>query len=260
MAGKFKHGAPDENFIHDEETLRFLNLGFDLSYVALFKSLGKRLGKVRQSLAPSRGRLNERWVENALVLRALPPPPARVLDMGGATSAIPLTLAMLGYDTTVVDLRPCTFRHPKLTTVVGDVRTAPGLQPPYDAVYSISVIEHAGLAQYGEKEKASESGELVRRMVELAAPGAPLLITVPFGRAHVPAIGDESVETGKPTGFKVFDRPMLQTITAGLPIEELQTFGLQDGLWQKMAPEEVERIPLRHYATGVAFLRLRKPR
>jgi hypothetical protein len=259
MPKKFKHGAPDENFVHDEETLRFLNLGFDLSYVSIFKSLGKRAGKLRRSLAPSKGRLNERWIENALVLRALPPPPARVLDMGGATSSIPLTLAMLGYETTVVDLRPCTFSHPRLTTIVGDVRTARGLKPPYDAVYSISVIEHAGLAQYGEKEKASESGELVRRMVELAAPGAPLLITVPFGTAHVPKIGDESDETGKPTGFKVFDRTMLDTITAGLPIEELQTFGLKDGLWLKMGPEEVEKIPLRHYATGVAFLRLRKP-
>lgn len=259
MAKKFRHGEPDDNYIHDEESLRFLNLGFDLSYVSLFKSLGKRAGKIRKSLAPSKGRLNERWIENALVLRSLPPPPARVLDLGGATSPIPLTLSMLGYETTVVDLRPCTFRHPRLTTIVGDVRTAPGLRPPYDAVYSISVIEHAGLAQYGEKEKASESGELVRRMVELAAPGAVLLITVPFGEAHVPRIGDESNETGKPTGFKVFDRAMIETITAGLPIEELSTFGLKDGLWTRMAPQEVEKIPLRHYATGVAFLRLRKP-
>lgn len=259
MARKFRHGEPDENYVHDEKSVDFLNLGMDTSYVPFFKSLRKRLESMRRALAPSRGRLNERWIENALVLRALPPPPARVLDLGGATSPMPLTLAMLGYDTTIVDLRPSTFKHPNLSTIVGDVRTASGLKPPYDVVYSISVIEHAGLAQYGEPEKASESGELVRRMAELAAPGATLLVTVPFGEAHVPKIGDESVETGKPTGFKVFDRAMLDGITAGLKVEEMQTFGLKDGLWLRMKPEEVEKIPLRHYATGVVFLRLSKP-
>ena len=259
MARKFSHGAPDDNYIHDENSVGFLNIGIDLTYVPFFKSLGKRFRNLRRMLAPSRGRLNERWIENALVLRALPPPPARILDMGGATSPVPLTLAMLGYDTTIVDLRPSSFKHPNLTTLVGDVRTVAGLKPPYDVVYSISVIEHAGLAQYGEPEKASESGELVRRMAELAAPGATLLVTVPFGEAHVPRIGDESVQTGKPTGFKVFDRPMLDTITAGLKVEEVQTFGLKEGLWVRMPPEQVEKIALRHYATGVAYLRLRKP-
>jgi len=259
MAPKFRNGEPDENYIHDERSVDFLNLGIDLSYVSLFKSLGKRFGRLRRFLAPSRGRLNERWVENALVLRALPPVPARVLDLGGDTSTMPLTLAMLGYDTTVVDLRSSSLLHPNLTTLVGDVRTVPGLKPPYDVVYSISVLEHAGLAQYGEPENASESGELVRRMAELAAPGALLLITVPFGAAHVPKLGDQSVETGKPTGFKVFDRPMLDTLTRGLTLEGLQTFGLKEGRWLSMTPEDVEKIPLRHYATGVAFLRLRKP-
>ena len=259
MTPKFRHGRADENFIHDEESVDFLNLGVELSYVRFFKSLGKRFGRLRRMLAPSRARLNERWVENALLLRSLPPPPARVLDMGGATSPLPLTLAMLGYETTVVDLRPSTLRHPNLTTVVGDVRTVAGLKPPYDAVYSISVIEHAGLARYGEPENASESGELVRRMAELASPGAPILISVPFGAAHVPRIGDRSTETGKPTGFKVFDRAMLEALAGGLPIEERWTFGLTQGAWLRMNPEDAEKIPLRNYATGVAFLRLRKP-
>jgi len=259
MPRKFKHGQADENFIHDEATVDFLNLGVHLSYVSLYKSLGSRFKKLRQLLAPSKGRLNERWIENACVLRALPKPPARVLDLGGATSPLPLTLAMLGYDTTVVDLRPGTFKHPNLTPFVGDVRKVAGLKPPYDAVYSISVIEHAGLARYGEPENASESGELVRRMAELAAPGAPILVTVPFGEGHVPKIGDKSVETGKPTGFKVFDRKMLDSITVGLPVEEQQTFGLKDGVWLRMEPADVEKIALKNYATGVVFLRLRKP-
>lgn len=258
MAGK-PHGQPDENFIHDEKSVEFLNLGVDLSYVPLFKSLNKRFKSLRRFLAPSQGRLNERWVENALVLRSLPPPPARILDLGGATSPVPLTLAMLGYDVTVVDLRPCFFGHPGLTTIVGDIRTVGGLKPPYDVVYAISVVEHAGLARYGEAEKASESGELVRRMSELAAPGARVIITVPFGEAHVPRMGDTSILTGKPTGFKVFDRGMLDSITSGLQVEERATFGLKKGVWLRMNPEDVEKIPLRNYATGVAFLRLRKP-
>jgi hypothetical protein len=258
MTDKFRHGDPDDNFIHDEEGVAFLNSGIEMSYVRFYKSLGKRLTRLRRLLAPSRARLNERWVENALVTRALPPAPARILDVGGATSPLPLTFAMLGYDMTVVDLRSCSLRHPNLTTIMGDVRTAE-MTPPYDAVYSISVIEHAGLARYGEPEKASEPSELVRRMAALAGPAAPLLITVPFGAPHVPRIGDESTETGKPTGFRVFDRELLKSLTDGLRVEEQVTFGLREGSWLRMEPAAVEKIPLRHYATGVVFLRLRKP-
>jgi hypothetical protein len=82
------------------------------------------------------------------------------------------------------------------STIVGDIRTVSGLRPPYDVVSSISVVEHAGPAKYGETGKASGSRE---------------------------------------------------------------TFGLKDGAWIRMKPEQVEKIPLRNYATGMAFLRLRKP-
>jgi hypothetical protein len=259
MAKKIRPEAPDDNYIYDEKSLDLLNPGYELSYVKLFKSLSRRSRSVRRLLAPSQARLNERWVENALVLRSLPPPPARVLDLGGGTSLLPLTLAMLGYDTTLVDLRPCSLRHPGLTSIVGDIRSVAGLKPPYDAIYSISVIEHAGLGQYGESAKASDSGDLVRRMAELAAPGGLLLITVPFGQAHVPAPGDRVEETGKPARFRIFDRSMVDGIAAGLRVEEMTTFGLTGGVWRRMPPDEVEKIPLRHYATGVAFVRLRKP-
>jgi hypothetical protein len=37
MAPK-RHGKPDENYIHDERSIDFLNIGVDLSYVPLFKS------------------------------------------------------------------------------------------------------------------------------------------------------------------------------------------------------------------------------
>src|SRR5579884_1562674 len=120
MAKKIRTQAPDENYIHDERSLETLNPGYELSYVKIFKSLSRRSKALRRLLAPSRARLNERWVENALVLRSLPPPPARVLDLGGGTSLLPLTLAMLGYDVTLIDLRPCSFRHPGLTSIRGD--------------------------------------------------------------------------------------------------------------------------------------------
>jgi hypothetical protein len=166
---------------------------------------------------------------------------------------------MLGYEVTVVDLRPYALRHPNLRALQGDVRTCAGLEPPYRAVTSISVVEHAGIGRYGEPAKASEPRELVSRMGDLAAADADVLLTVPFGAAHVPGPGDRSRETGRPTGMRVFDRAMLHDLTQGCTVAELLTFGLREGHWLPLAPEAVEALPPRRYATGVAFLRLRKP-
>lgn len=258
MAQRRRHGQPDDNYVYDERSVGLLGGGTHFSYERLYKSLTKRLSSMRQRLAPARVRLDERWIENSLVLRSLPPPPARILDVGGTTSPLPLTQAMLGYKVTVVDLRPYGFSHPNLRAVQGDVRNSPDLDPPYDVVSGISIIEHAGLARYGENPGISQPRDLLEAMGRLAADDGTLILTVPFGAAHIPNIGDRSSETGKPTGFRVFDHAALRTLVEGFRVEEEQTFGLREGAWKPMAAEEVEKVPLRRYATGMAFLRLRK--
>ena len=79
--------------------------------------------------------------------RYLPPPPARVLDVGAGTGAMALLAAELGHDVTALDLSPGMLAHAErkageqelqLHTVVG-----PGAEPPegpFDAVMERHVL------------------------------------------------------------------------------------------------------------------------
>ena len=78
---------------------------------------------------------------NAVLVRYLPPPPARVLDVGAGTGALSVLLARLGYQVTALDLSPRMMERLRsraadegldVETVVGNAESPPQL--PFDAV------------------------------------------------------------------------------------------------------------------------------
>src|SRR5918996_326336 len=93
--------------------------------------------------------ISEQVVENAMVLRNIPPEAPTVLDFGGVESVLPITLAALGHRVTVWDRRPYAFTHPLLSVVRRDIfgETPQGLGP-FDVVISVSTIEHPGFRVY----------------------------------------------------------------------------------------------------------------
>lgn len=79
---------------------------------------------------------------NAAFVRLLPPPPARVLDVGAGTGFLTLNLARLGYRVTALDLAPSMLTElrrkaaaaagPEVETVEGSADAPPA--GPFDAV------------------------------------------------------------------------------------------------------------------------------
>jgi hypothetical protein len=97
--------------------------------------------------------VSEQIIENALVLRYLAESAESILDFGGVESTLPLTLCALGYRVTVWDQREYPFTHPNLQTIQRDIFEAqPDPELRFDAVVSVSTIEHLGLGAYGDRE------------------------------------------------------------------------------------------------------------
>jgi ubiquinone/menaquinone biosynthesis C-methylase UbiE len=96
-------------------------------------------------LRSGHGRLElERMRE--LFLRYLPPPPARVLDVGGGTGIHAAWLAERGYDVHLLDPVPrhvaTAAEHGTFTASLGDARQLPGEDATVDAVLLLGPMYH----------------------------------------------------------------------------------------------------------------------
>ncbi len=101
---------------------------------------------------PEDGRLRSGWgtLEQArtqeLVLRHLPPPPGRVLDVGGGSGAYSTWLAALGYEVHLVDPVPVHVEHALAagltSATVGDARSLRQAAAAVDAVLLLGPLYH----------------------------------------------------------------------------------------------------------------------
>jgi len=187
--------------------------------------------------------IHERIVEVPYAFRAISRLPAgsRILDVGSAESTMALSLAALGYRVTALDLRPYPFEHPLLEVVAEPLERWERPEQPFDAVVSISAIEHFGLGAYGEEEDAVGGDErALQRLRGLTREGGLLVMTVPFGRGAAQADGE-----------RVYDRALLRRLLEGWSIEDL-TFVERQGenVWWTL-DDDASPISTRRYVALV---------
>jgi len=183
--------------------------------------------------------LSERVVEVPWVLRRLPRPLGRLLDVGTAFAPIAYQrqLVRLAADERHgVDLAP--FALDGVVSHAADVRALPFEDASFDRVVCISTLEHIGLdtERYvgPDGRPRDESGDLtaLRELGRVAAPDGRVLVTVPGGAAGT---------------FDWFRQYSVEAWTrlvagAGLEIEALDTFeqDLRDG-WRRCDAEALAR-------------------
>jgi SAM-dependent methyltransferase len=155
-------------------------------------------------------RTNERIVEVPYVLGAIGQVArgACILDVGSAESTVALSLACLGYDVTAIDPRGYPFTHPRLKVVRGSVEHLE-LGGQFDAVVSMSTVEHIGMDAYGQAPTERADLAAMARIRELTRPGGILVLTIPFGRATLS--GAE----------RRYDRPALDELLDGWEVDDL---------------------------------------
>ncbi|MEV4469378.1 class I SAM-dependent methyltransferase [Nonomuraea sp. NPDC049504] len=102
-------------------------------------------GGERTRLREGRGRL-EFWRTRDVLLRTLPPAPARVLDVGGGTGVHAEWLAAEGYEVEVIDPVPLHVSEaaelPGVTARLGDARDLPVPDGDADAVLLLGPLYH----------------------------------------------------------------------------------------------------------------------
>jgi 2-polyprenyl-3-methyl-5-hydroxy-6-metoxy-1,4-benzoquinol methylase len=200
----------------------------------------------------ARAVVSEQIIEYPLLFRALPEPPARVLDFGCVEGVLPLQLAAFGYEVTAVDFRPYAFAHPAVTFVKADILTWEPPPASHDAVVSISTVEHVGLGGYGDP--VAEDGDCiaVRRLLNACRPSGLFVLTVPAG------------EPTTARNYRVYDEARVRALVPG--ISSLRFFIKPEryGAWVEAAPEDVAHLRYDDYegiapAQGVAFVLARAP-
>ncbi len=172
--------------------------------------------------------VNERLAEIPHAYRALGrlTPEASVLDVGATESTLALSLAVLGYDVTAIDIRPYPLTHPHLKTVVGAIEDWDAVGE-FDAVLCLSTIEHIGLRAYGAEPKDGADVAAVRRMRELTKPGGTLVLTTRFGKARE----DEFQRT--------YDRRQLDVLLEGWSVDEMAVVRREDATTWVLADDNV---------------------
>jgi 2-polyprenyl-3-methyl-5-hydroxy-6-metoxy-1,4-benzoquinol methylase len=158
--------------------------------------------------------VNERIVEMPYAFGALArrQPPARILEIGSAESTFSLSAATLGYQVTAIDLHPLPYAHPNLESVAARFEDWTAGSDRFDAAFLISTIEHFGLGAYGESATDGEADrQAIQRVRELLADDGFIVLTTPYGRAHIDTLErtyDEASLSALLEGWTVLDRRM----------------------------------------------------
>lgn len=172
---------------------------------------------------------SERLVEYPLLYHYLDLAPGqKVLDFGCVESLLPLQLCSLGLQVTGMDFRPYPFTHTNFNFIQGDILQ---WHPPadcFDAVVTISVIEHVGLAGYGDPESVQGDKIAVRKLLHALKPGGRLYLTVPVGKART--VGDY---------YRVYDAASLRELVPN--IEVIRVFG-KDGRYAQWRETDLEQV------------------
>jgi ubiquinone/menaquinone biosynthesis C-methylase UbiE len=136
----------------------------------------------REPLAPT-----DRYIEYAFVIKNLPKPPIRILDIGCSGSFFPLLLASFGYETYGIDIRnypilnKLDFENFKFTKSNSIDTQFPA--EFFDTIVAISTLEHIGIGgRYAIVEDLGGDLKTMSEIWRILKPDGNVLLTVPYGK------------------------------------------------------------------------------
>jgi SAM-dependent methyltransferase len=169
------------------------------------------------------GYINERILEVPYVFaRAMKLPiGSRILDCGCCESWVGPALAQFGYNVIGVDVRPYPIPAPNFMFVRAAMEEWNGPAEPFDAILSLSSLEHFGLGAYGGPQSGEHTDRaLLAKMAGWLKPSGVLIFTAPYGPWSINEFQ------------RVYDAAALKDLLSGWNIEEAYYFYTLDGtIW-----------------------------
>jgi len=174
-----------------------------------------------------------------------------ILDFGCAEDILPIHLCSLGYKVTGFDFRPYPFSHKNFQFIQGDILTWEPKPAVFDAVVSISTVEHVGLSAYGDPLHEDGDKIAIEKLMKSLRVGGRLYLTVPAGRRCIEHI------------YRVYDSEGIKEL---VPNIELLRFFHKPGRyldWEECSAGIIDNLVYENYYTlspvqGMAFILAKK--
>lgn len=191
--------------------------------------------------------LSERIIEYPILFQHLKPEASRILDFGCVEDLLPIHLASLGYNVTGMDFRPYPFKHRNFDFIQGDILSWNPPNEEFDAVISISTIEHVGLSAYGDPECDDGDKIAIEKLMRCLRKGGNLIISLPAGKCCIER------------GMRIYDRQAIEELVPNIKTLKLFYKPNRYGEWQETTEEVISTLIYDNYNTtvpaqGVAFI------
>jgi SAM-dependent methyltransferase len=109
--------------------------------------------------------------------------PARHVDVGSSLYFVTGLSAFV--PTSFYDIRPAPLGLTNLDSLPGDLMRLPFADRSVESLSCMHVIEHVGLARYGDPMDPDGDLKAMRELERVVAPGGSLLFVVPVGRPRI---------------------------------------------------------------------------
>ena len=198
-------------------------------------------------------RPTDRYIEYPFVIRNLPKPPAKVLDVGCSGSFFPLLLASFGYEIYGIDIRDYAIinklKFKNFQFVKEDIRKTSFPSNFLDVITAISTMEHIGLSgRHGSDEDPDGDKKAFAEMKRILKPKGMILLTVPYGQAQII----------RPY-HRIYDRNQLNKFISDLVIEK-EEYYMQNSKddWYKCSKEEAGIVNAKKDRCSLCLLKIVK--
>lgn len=232
--------------LNDAFETYFPKFGVLLRFVYRLFSVLVLIGfKLRIKIFGGRLLVNERIVEYTQILQWIKST-GKVLDVGCASSRLPIQLASLGYEVHGVDARNYPYKHPNFYFYKVDIfEWSPTMT--FDIIILASTLEHLGLGGYGDLVLPEGDRRVVAQVSKWLRRGGQLLVTVPFGKPEV---------TKK---HRIYDIDRLKYLFSNFKWVQQRFFERVEGAWVQSSAEKLKNVASSTLPpSGVAILDLER--
>lgn len=234
----------NKNIFFDEPDAGIVGLSNFLKKAA--RSLERRS---RLSYQPG---FSEQTVEYPLFYHSLERGIRTILDFGCVENILPIILCNLGYDVHGLDIRSYPFKHPHFQFIQADILSWDVPAKKFDAVVSISTVEHVGLGYGGDPVNPDGDRIAIEKLYQSLKKKGKLYVTLPAGKPHIER------------GYRTYDAKSIQKLVPN--IERLRFFMKEgrEGHWhEEPNHRRIDNLVYQDYASlypteAVAIIEARK--